>query len=236
MDTEKIKALILEKCSGKNLLVSEIAEDVGLTAKELWPLLNDMERTGEIKSFRNDSMTLYTASRAPAPARNRTSTSTTLTTGTNVSTTECIYKSTKENGTGPRGYNKGGMGEEEKEKINYPANEEDIVSAAREIGYVMSLKEAAKFFSTYAPVDWELPDGRKIKSWKKLLNIWKVMQRPEERANGLKEADRRRKGLPPIDPEEGAYEYYTDMQGRRWRKRFDETDWEFVREGSAGIT
>jgi len=233
MDKEKIKVLILEKCSGKNLLATEIAEGIGIDTKELWPLLQQLERAGDIKSIRSDSMTLFTVSvsRAPAPARGA-STSSFISQGTHVSTCENI----KENGTGQREYNKGGMGEKEKEKNSYPANEEEIVSAAREIGYVMSIKEAAKFFSTYAPVDWELPNGRKIKSWKNLLNMWKVMQRPEERSNGLKEADRRRKGLPPIDPEEGAYEYHTDMQGRRWRQRFDETEWEFVREGSAGVS
>lgn len=241
MDTEKIKALILEKCSGKNLLASEIAGEVGLNAKELWPLLHDLERAGEMKSFRNDSMTLYTASRAPARREStfiyQSTTVAKVGTDTKVGTDSTVGTDTTvdtENIKSTCSLNAGAR----EEKNNYPANPEEVVEGAREIGYVMSLEEAATFLSSYASVGWKTRFGQIVppSGWKHCLWTYKIHQKSEQRAKGLKEADRRRKGLPPIDPEEGAYEYYTDMQGRRWRKRFDETDWEFVREGSAGIT
>ena len=36
--------------------------------------------------------------------------------------------------------------------------------------------------------------------------------------------------LPPVDPEELLYEYYEDAQGRKWRKKLDSSEWEFVPE------
>lgn len=112
----------------------------------------------------------------------------------------------------------------------YPETPEEVISAAYEIDYPMSLRESAKFISVYGAYDWESLEGRKIRNWKKLLYIWKSRQTPSERAQGLKEKARREQGLDPVDPEELLYEYYEDAQGRKWRKKIDSTDWEFVPE------
>ena len=94
----------------------------------------------------------------------------------------------------------------------------------------MSVKEAAKFISIYAPFDWESVEGRKIRNWPKLLHVWKSRQNLTEYSQAVKEAKRRAAGLPPVDPAEREYEYYEDAQGRKWRKRPDDEDWEAVPE------
>lgn len=114
--------------------------------------------------------------------------------------------------------------------VRYPETPEEVITAAYEIDYPMSLREGSKFISVYGAYDWESLEGRKIRSWKKLLHVWKSRQTPAERAQGLKEKARREQGLPPMDPADLEYEYYEDAQGRKWRKKFDSTEWEFVPE------
>lgn len=110
----------------------------------------------------------------------------------------------------------------------YPSDPEEIVEAARSCGYVMSVYEASKFFSTYAAVGWIDRNGTVIRNWRALLPIWKVSQSPKQRSDALKEAKRRSAGLPPIDPDTKIYEYYEDAQGRKWRKRPEDSDWEEI--------
>lgn len=110
----------------------------------------------------------------------------------------------------------------------YPSDPEEIVEAARSCGYVMSVYEASKFFSTYAAVGWIDRNGTVIRNWRALLPIWKVSQSPKQRSDALKEAKRRAEGLPPIDPDTKIYEYYEDAQGRKWRKRPEDSDWEEI--------
>ena len=112
----------------------------------------------------------------------------------------------------------------------YPTDPEEVVIAAKEGGYIMSLKEAAKFFAVYAAIGWIDRNGFPIRSWRALLPVWQLNQTPEQLANARKEHERRKQGLPTIDPEEKEWEYYTDAQGRKWRKRPDESEWEHVPE------
>ena len=112
----------------------------------------------------------------------------------------------------------------------YPTDPEEVVKAAKESGYIMSLKEAAKFFAVYAAIGWIDRNGFPIRSWRALLPVWQLNQTPEQLANARKEHERREQGLPPIDPEEKEWEYYVDAQGRKWRKRPDESEWEHVPE------
>ena len=112
----------------------------------------------------------------------------------------------------------------------YPTDPEEVVKAAKESGYIMSLKEAAKFFAVYAAIGWIDRNGFPIRSWRALLPVWQLNQTPEQLANARKEYERREQGLAPIDPEEKEWEYYTDAQGRKWRKRPDESEWEGVPE------
>ncbi len=92
----------------------------------------------------------------------------------------------------------------------------------------MSVREAAKFISIYAPYEWESIEGRKIRNWPKLLYVWQSRQKPDEYSRGKREAERREQGLPPINREELEYEYYEDAQGRKWRKRPEDSDWEEI--------
>ena len=112
----------------------------------------------------------------------------------------------------------------------YPIDPEEVVIAAKEGGYIMSMKEAAKFFAVYAAIGWIDRNGFPIRSWRALLPVWQLNQTPEQLANARKEHERRKQGLPPIDPEEKEWEYYVDAQGRKWRKRPDESEWEHVPE------
>ena len=117
-----------------------------------------------------------------------------------------------------------------KEQTQYPANVEEIVSAAGQIGYKMSLFEAAKFLALYGSVGWIDPRGLPIRKWQALLPYWQTRQSASQYVAAKREAERRSKGLPPVDPDTKEYEYYEDAQGRKWRKHIGESDWENIPE------
>lgn len=119
--------------------------------------------------------------------------------------------------------------ESEKQTL-YPANVEEIVSAAEQIGYRMSLFEAAKFLALYGSVGWIDQRGLLIRKWQALLPYWQTRQSASQYAAAKREADRRSKGLPPVDQDTKEYEYYEDAQGRKWRKHIGESDWENIPE------
>ena len=94
------------------------------------------------------------------------------------------------------------------------------------------LFRSALFLASYAAVGWVNRFGQQIlpEYWHKILYAWKKRQTAQQLADAVNEAKRRAAGLPPVDPEELEYEYYEDAQGRKWRKRPNEDEWESVPE------
>ena len=107
-----------------------------------------------------------------------------------------------------------------------------MIAAAEKLDYQMSVEEAALFLASYAAVGWVNRFGQQIlpEYWHKILYAWKKRQTAQQLADARKEAKRREAGLPPVDPAELEYEYYEDAQGRKWRKRPDEDEWDEVKE------
>lgn len=211
---------ILDVIGTKNLTLQEIADQLEISTSEVWQGgLNRMIGAGMIEQIKSDRYILFRV-RTNACANNHQYHS-----NYNSQGTVKLQDKNKMDGTVKR------ANANAREKIPpYPENPEDVITAANEIDYVMSLREAAKFISIYAPYDWESVEGRKIRNWPKLLHVWKSRQKPDEYSQAVKEAKRREAGLPPVDPAELEYEYYEDAQGRKWRKRPDEDEWESVPE------
>ena len=203
---------ILDAIGTKNLTLQEIADQLGIDKSEVWQNgLNRMIGAGTIEQIRSDR---YTSFRVRA--RGTTSIQS-LSQGTDLKDKENMVGMVRRAQT-------------RTEIPPYPEDPEEVVTAAKGIDYVMSIREASKFISIYAPYDWESVEGRKIRNWPKLLHVWKSRQKPDEYIQAVNEAKRRAAGLPPVDPAELQYEYYEDAQGRKWRKRPDEDEWESVPE------
>lgn len=220
----ELEQKILDVIGTRNLTLREIADELDMSAADIWHGgLNRLVGTGEVEKLVSDSMTIYRRSRVTRDITNNHSLSN--------------YQGTVTQSTPSRDKEKGEVMVRRASRAGakteippYPEDPEEVVTAAGEIGYVMSLREAAKFISIYAPFDWESVEGRKIRNWPKLLHVWKSRQNPTEYSQAVKEAKRRAAGLPPVDPAEREYEYYVDAQGRKWRKRPDEDEWESVPE------
>ena len=114
--------------------------------------------------------------------------------------------------------------------VNYPATPEEVILAAAERSYMMSIVEATNFLATYAAADWTFKDGRTIIKWEVLLDKWKSHQNADQRRDAAEEWQERRAGRDPYKLTR--YEYYTDGQGRKWRRPFgdESADWTFVPE------
>ena len=220
----ELEQKILDVIGTRNLTMREIADELDMSVADIWHGgLNRLIGTGDVEKMTSNSMTIYRRSRVTRDITNNHSLS-----DSQGTVTQSIPSREKDKGkvmvrrvtcAGAR-----------PEIPPYPEDPEEVVTAAGEIGYVMSLREAAKFISIYAPFDWESVEGRKIRNWPKLLHVWKSRQKPDEYIQAVNEAKRRAAGLPPVDPAELEYEYYEDAQGRKWRKRPDETEWEEVKE------
>lgn len=118
----------------------------------------------------------------------------------------------------------------EKTAFDYPATSEEVILAASDRNYIMSIAEAANFLAAYAATDWTLKDGRKITNWRMMLDRWKVYQNPDQKRAAVEEWQERHAGRDPYKLI--SYEYYTDDQGRKWRRPFgnDSAEWEGVTE------
>lgn len=225
----ELEQKILDVIGIRSLTLTEISDQLKMTNSEIWQGgLNHLIGTGEIEKLRSDTMTVY---RRPSCARD-ISKSNSIFNSQDTVTPKC----TGTQSTLSR--DKNNMLQHElgacarKRDSEYPKNPEEVIARAKELDYIMSLKEAAMFLVSYASVGWVNRFGQKIypEYWHNILFAWKNQQTPEQLANGRKEAARRAAGLPPIDPAELEYEYYEDAQGRKWRKKPDEDEWESVPE------
>ena len=211
---------ILDAIGTGNLTLQEIADQLGIEKSEVWQNgLNRMIGAGMIEQIKSDRYILFRA-RTNACANNHQYHSDSNSQGT----------ITSKDRNRMDGMVKRANANARAEIPPYPEDPEEVIAAAKELDYTMSVKEAAKFISIYAPFDWESVEGRKIRNWPKLLHVWKSRQNPTEYSQAVKEAKRREAGLPPVDPAELEYEYYEDAQGRKWRKRPNEDEWEEVKE------
>ncbi len=113
---------------------------------------------------------------------------------------------------------------------NYPATPEEVILAAAERSYMMSIVEATNFLAAYAAAGWTFKDGRKIIKWEVLLDRWKLSQNSDQRRDASAEWNERHAGRDPYLL--ARYEYYTDDQGRKWRRTFgdESAEWEFIPE------
>ncbi len=112
---------------------------------------------------------------------------------------------------------------------SYPNDAELVIAKAAERGYLMSMEEALRFLSDMKSMNWQI-DGKPVRTWWKLLDGQKVRQSPDQRAAAIKESQRRKKGLPPVEEAKlDQWERYTDAQGRKWKRPLgstDQDDWE----------
>lgn len=117
-----------------------------------------------------------------------------------------------------------------KKMVIYPATPEEVILAAAERSYMMSIVEATNFLAAYAAAGWTFKDGRKIIKWEVLLDRWKLYQNSDQRRDASAEWNERRAGRDPYLL--ARYEYYTDDQGRKWRRTFgdESAEWEFIPE------
>ena len=220
----ELEQKILDVIGTRNLTMREITDKLDMSVADIWHGgLNRLIGTGDVEKMTSNSMTIYRRSRVTRDITNNHSLSDSQ--GTVTQSTPL-----REKDKGKVMVRRVTCAGARPEIPPYPEDPEEVIAAAKELDYTMSVKEAAKFISIYAPYDWESVEGRKIRNWPKLLHVWKSRQRPEEYSQAVKEAKRRAAGLPPVDPAELQYEYYEDAQGRKWRKRPDEDEWESVPE------
>ena len=218
----ELEQKIITALGDRNLTMQEIADTVGIPASEMYQQgLLRLIGTGDVEKILSDKMTVYRLAPQARVTRLACTPQARL-----DSTNHNIISQEKEREC-TVGY-KGGIRGKRKEIPPYPEEPEEVVAAAKEIGYFMSVREAAKFISIYAPYEWESIEGRKIRNWPKLLYVWQSRQKPDEYSRGKREAERREQGLPPVNREELEYEYYEDAQGRKWRKRPEDSDWEEI--------
>lgn len=99
-------------------------------------------------------------------------------------------------------------------KNKYPANPEEVIKAAADRAYLMSLSEAANFMASYGAVGWKTRDNRPIENWRYLLDKWKTGQTGEQYRQAVEEHRRRELGLTPG----GSDDYVTLANGEKWPK------------------
>ena len=97
---------------------------------------------------------------------------------------------------------------------SYPETPEEVVAAAADRAYLMSLEEAANFLAFYGSTGWRLKDDRPIRNWFCLLDRWKLGQTREQYCRAQEEQRRRRQGIAP----DSADEMVTLETGERWPK------------------
>lgn len=220
----ELEQKIINVLSDRDLTMQEIADAVGCPAAEVYHGgLFRLVGAGHIEKIRSEKITLYRIPRAYASGARSEHNNISLSMKDCVQGNTCVQKKKDPALNNTRTPDAG-------EAAKYPETEEEVISEAGKIGYMMSVHEAAMFLAAYAAVGWINKFGQKIhpKSWKFILRAWKHQQTPEQKAAARKEARRRSEGLPPIDPEEKNYEYYEDAQGRKWRKPVGTSDWEEV--------
>ena len=96
----------------------------------------------------------------------------------------------------------------------YPETPEEVVAAAADRAYLMSLEEAANFLAFYGSTGWRLKDDRPIRNWFCLLDRWKLGQTREQYCRAQEEQRRRRQGIAP----DAADDMVTLETGERWPK------------------
>lgn len=97
---------------------------------------------------------------------------------------------------------------------SYPETPKEVVAAAADRAYLMSLEEAANFIAFYGSAGWRMKDGRQIRNWVCLLDRWKVGQSPAQYRQAQEEQRRRRQGIAP----DAADDMVTLETGERWPK------------------
>lgn len=97
---------------------------------------------------------------------------------------------------------------------SYPETPEEVVAAAADRAYLMSLEEAANFLAFYGSTGWRLKDDRPIRNWFCLLDRWKIGQTREQYCRAQEEQRRRRQGIAP----DTADDMVTLETGERWPK------------------
>ena len=97
---------------------------------------------------------------------------------------------------------------------SYPETPEEVVFAAADRAYLMSLEEAANFLAFYGSTGWRLKDDRPIRNWFCLLDRWKLGQTREQYCRAQEEQRRRRQGVAP----DSADDMVTLETGERWPK------------------
>lgn len=97
---------------------------------------------------------------------------------------------------------------------SYPETPEEVVAAAADRAYLMSLEEAANFLAFYGSTGWRLKDDRPIRNWFCLLDRWKLGQTREQYCRAQEEQRRRRQGIAP----DSADDMVTLETGERWPK------------------
>ena len=97
---------------------------------------------------------------------------------------------------------------------SYPETPEEVVAAAADRAYLMSLEEAANFLAFYGSTGWRLKDDRPIRNWFCLLDRWKIGQTREQYCRAQEEQRRRRQGIAP----DSADDMVTLETGERWPK------------------
>ncbi|WP_288610219.1 hypothetical protein [uncultured Victivallis sp.] len=97
---------------------------------------------------------------------------------------------------------------------SYPETPAEVVAAAADRAYLMSLAEAANFIAFYGAAGWRMKDDRPIRNWVCLLDRWKVGQTPEQYRQAQEEQRRRQQGIAP----DAADDMVTLESGELWPK------------------
>lgn len=216
---------ILDAIGTGNLTLQEIADQLGIEKSEVWQNgLNRMIGAGMIEQIRSDKISTYRVR-----ARNSREADS-FKSQISVQQRGTLYESNKD--INNKLHHETCAGARENIYPRYPEDPEEVIAAAEKLDYQMSVEEAALFLASYAAVGWVNRFGQQIlpEYWHKILYAWKKRQTAQQLADAKKEAKRREAGLPPVDPAELEYEYYEDAQGRKWRKRPNEDEWESVPE------
>lgn len=97
---------------------------------------------------------------------------------------------------------------------SYPETPEEVVAAAADRAYLMSIEEATNFLAFYGSTGWRLKDDRPIRNWFCLLDRWRLGQTREQYCRAQEEQRRRRQGIAP----DVADDMVTLETGERWPK------------------
>ncbi len=101
-----------------------------------------------------------------------------------------------------------------REDVPYPNTTEEVISAASDRAYLMSIQEAANFLAHYGAPGWVDKNGRPLRDWRLQLDKWKIGQTPDQYRAAIEEHRRRRAGLPPDESDDCV----TLETGERWPK------------------